>query len=36
VTGIGASAAIRMGVLIPDEMTRPLDARAVPAAIAQA
>ena len=25
-----------MGVLIPDEMTRPLDARAVPAAIAQA
>jgi hypothetical protein len=31
-----ASAAIRTGVLIPDEMTHPLNARAVPAAIAQA
>jgi hypothetical protein len=31
-----ANAATRMGVLIPDEMTRPLDARTVPAAIAQA
>jgi len=30
-----ASAAIRMGVLIPDEMTRPLNARTVPAAVAQ-
>ena len=31
-----ASAAIRTGVSIPDEMTRPLNARTVPAAVAQA
>jgi hypothetical protein len=31
-----ASAAIRAGALIPDNMTNPLNARAVPAAIAQA
>ena len=31
-----ASAALRMGALIPDEMTRPLDARTVPAVIAEA